>query len=295
MEILLWIGFAQSVFSATLFFFVKKEKSLSNRILSAWLIIIALEFVTTAIDISRGSNHLTNPFLIFNPLIYFYSRSLIFPGTRFKWWELWHFLPYLYIKVGAYLSGVQMAYNDFFVLDHDTWFKMSMGFISVLSFFGYSIASLIMVHRHRMSLKNRFSTIDSRITLGWLLFVIIFYMSFLVLAYLLGLIDVLTRIATHAQTVTYAFTLGLVYVFSFYGLLQDQIYSWDLIEKPEKYKNPRLTGDAIQQSIQELEMFFQREKPYLDSSLTINMVSDRLGLSRHALTEVLNSGLKKNF
>jgi AraC-like DNA-binding protein len=295
MEILLWIGFAQSLFSATLFLLFKKEKSLSNHILSAWLFIIALEFLSTALDQTFGKWHMTNPFLIFNPLIYFYSKSLINPGLKLKWKQLWHVAPYLFVKTEAYIAGIQLNFNDFFTIDASTWFKIIYGSISVLSFIGYSIPSLVIIHRYRINIKNEFSTIDRKITLGWLLFVIIFYMIFMVTSYLLGMIKIFTHSTTYALLITYAFLLVMVYIFSFYGLLQQQIYALGLGLKDDKYKNPRLNHDIINELKEKLTALFNEKKPYLNSDLTVYIVSDQLNISRHTLTEVLNTGLGKNF
>jgi AraC-like DNA-binding protein len=295
MEVLLWIGFAQALFSGILFVFVKKDNSLANKILIAWLFIIAFEFLTTGIDISLGSNHLTNPFLIFNPLIYFYSKSLINPNYKLKWWQIWHIIPYLFIKTGAYISNIPLSPNDFFAIDSSTWFKMTYGVISVISFIGYSVASLINVHRHRINLKNEFSTIDRKITLGWLLFVIIFYMTFMSIAYILGIVNIIIRISTYAQLVTFAFLLALMYIFSFYGLLQGQIYAQEETGSPDYYKNPRLTTIEKQRIRKILEDYFKKEKPYLNSELTITNLSGQLKLSRHTLTELLNTEIGKNF
>lgn len=295
MEILLWIGFSQSFFSAILFLFVKKDNSLANKILTAWLFIIAFEFLITGIDSSMGKNHLTNPYLIFNPLIYFYSKSLIKPDLKLRWWQLWHIIPYLFVRIGAYISDIQFAPEEFFTIDGSTWFKIIMSLMSVVSFIGYSILSIINVHRHRVNLKNEFSTINSKITLGWLLFVIIFYMSFMTMAYLLGIINIITHIATYSQLITFSYLLVLVYIFSFYGLLQKQIYPKDEIDKSDKYKNPRLSKQERRKIREKLENYFSKEKPYLDSELTINNVSDYLELSRHSLTEVLNIEIGKNF
>lgn len=295
MEVLLWIGFAQALFSGILFVFVKKDNSLSNKILTAWLFIIAFEFLTTGIDISLGKNHITNPFLIFNPLIYFYSKSLINPSYKLKWWQIWHIVPYLFIKIGAYISNIPLTPSAFFAIDSSTWFKMTYGVISVISFIGYSVISLINVHRHKINLKNEFSTIDRKITLGWLLFVIIFYMTLMSIAYILGIVNIVTQIATYALLVTFAFLLALIYIFSFYGLLQGQIYAKDMIGSSDIYKHPRLTAGVKQKIRKILEDHFRMEKPYLNSELTITNLSHQLNLSRHTLTELLNTEIGKNF
>jgi AraC-like DNA-binding protein len=295
MEILLWIGCAQSLFSATLFLLIKKEKSLSNKLLSAWLFLFAFEFLTTALAHTYGKHYLTNPFLVFNPLLYFYSRSLITPNLKLKWFQLWHVLPYFFIKIGSWITGFQSTHLDVFIISRENWFIAIYSLLSLVSFFAYSIVSLLVVHRYRMNLRNEFSTINSKITLGWLIFVIIFYMTFMVTAYILGFIEVFSHIETFAVFMTYFFLLVMVYFFSFYGLLQEQIYAQFAPDKQDLYKNPRLTSEMIVAEIQRLTSYFRKEKPYLNSELTIYNLSDKLALSRHMLTEILNRGTGKNF
>ena len=149
-----------------------------------------------------------------------------------------HIIPYIFIKVGAYISGIQLLPNDFFVIDSSTWFKMSYGAISVISFIGYSIPSLVNVHRHRINLKNEYSTIDRKITLGWLLFVIIFYMSFITIAYLLGIINIVTQISTDSQLVSFSFLLCWFMGFRFTECCRVS-FICKIKGKPENYKNPR--------------------------------------------------------
>jgi AraC-like DNA-binding protein len=294
MIVLLWIGAAQSIFSAIIFLLLKKDNSLANKILTAWMFIFAFEYLTTGIDFTTGINHLTNPFLIFNPLIYFYSKALINPGYKLKWYQIWHVIPYLFVKIGAYIWGVEFTPEEFFRIDHSTWFKVVVSLMSAASFIGYSIPSLMNVHRYRINLKNVFSTLNSKITLSWLLVVIVFYMSFMIIAYTLGIINIVTSITTYSQMVSFAFLLVLVYIFSFYGLLQGQLFGQVAPEK-EKYKSPRLTAEERRKIRKLLEDYFLREKPYLNSELTIGDVSDKLKLSRHTLTEVLNMEIGKNF
>ena len=297
MEVLVWIGFAQSMFSGIILLFVKKEQSLSDKLLTVWLFISAFEFLTLGIDLSRGFIHLSNPFLIFNPLLYFYSKSMIQPNLKLKWIDLLHVLPYFFLKIGSYVFNIELSITDFFNIDNSTWFKMTYGVISILSFIGYSIPSLINVHRHRINLQNEFSTIDSKITLGWLLFVIVFYMIFIITAYLLGIIQITTQVYTYSQLVTFAFLLTMIYIFSFYGLLQEKIYpepagNGNAIDE---YKFPRLNADEKASIKNTLIHFFDDEKPYLISDLTISMVSQKLNILRHTLTEVLNTEIGKNF
>ncbi len=298
MEVLVWVGFSQSLFSGFIMAFVKKDQSTSNRLLTAWFFISALEFLRVGIDSPGAGIHLSNPFLIFNPLIYFYSKSLIKPGIKLKLYQLIHVLPYLLLTIGAYVLDIRFRNIHFFSIDSSTWFKIVFGITSVISFVGYSIPSLINIHRYRINLKNEYSTLDRQITLGWLLFVIIYYMIFMITAYTLGIIHVITHEYMYSILVTFSLLMTLIYIFSFYGLLQERIYPLVSVEeelKPENYKNPRLEEEEKQKIKKELESYFVKNKPYFDSRLTITMVSQKLGMPRHKLTEVLNTEIGKNF
>ena len=298
MEVLTWVGFSQSLFSGFILSFVKKDQSISNRLLAAWFFISALEFLLAGLDTRTGSIYLSNPFLIFNPLIYFYSKSLIKHNLKLRWYHTFHILPYLLLTVGAYSLNIRFTNIHFFSIDSSTWFKVIFGLTSVFSFIAYSVPTVINIHRYRINLKNEYSTLDRQITLGWLLFVIIYYMVFMITAYTLGLVHIITHEVTYSILVTFSFLLTLIYIFSFYGLLQGRIYP--VIEneeerKQEIYKNPRLEPEEKRKIREALETFFQQEKPYLDSRLTITMVSASLGVARHKLTEVLNTDIGKNF
>jgi hypothetical protein len=49
MNTLAWIGFTQSLFAAVLMF-TKKNSSLPDKILSGWLTLLAIEFLTCGLD-----------------------------------------------------------------------------------------------------------------------------------------------------------------------------------------------------------------------------------------------------
>jgi len=123
-------------------------------------------------------------------------------------------------------------------------------------------------------------------------------MVFMITAYTLGLVHIITHEVMYSILVTFSFLLTLIYIFSFYGLLQERIYP--VIEneeerKPEIYKNPRLEVTEKKKIREALENYFIKNNPYLDPRLTITMVSKQLDIPRHKLTEVLNTGIGKNF
>lgn len=71
MEVIAWIGFSQALF-AGLIVAAKKGRSTADNILSAWLILMAIEFGTYGIteQLAGSLPLLSNPFLLFNPALY---------------------------------------------------------------------------------------------------------------------------------------------------------------------------------------------------------------------------------
>jgi AraC-like DNA-binding protein len=67
------------------------------------------------------------------------------------------------------------------------------------------------------------------------------------------------------------------------------------VQKERRYEKSGLKESDARNYLQALERYMRDEKPYLDSELTIVTVSERLGIPRHYLTQVINEYLNKNF
>ena len=95
MEILSWIGVALGLFSGVLVV-TKKNNSVADKLLAGWLFLLAIEFLTSAIDYDQfGYPLMSNSFLLMNPAFYLYVRSLVVRNYRLRWVHLLHLLPYL--------------------------------------------------------------------------------------------------------------------------------------------------------------------------------------------------------
>ncbi|MHB9057078.1 MAG: hypothetical protein ACYC2P_13185, partial [Paludibacteraceae bacterium] len=84
METIAWIGFAQGLFVAIMMF-SKREQTLSDRVLSLWLLLLAFGFLICALDFKiYGFPLLSSSFLLFNPALFIYICSLVVKGFRLK-------------------------------------------------------------------------------------------------------------------------------------------------------------------------------------------------------------------
>ena len=188
MKTLIWIGFCQSLFAAILMF-TKKESSVSDKILSGWLILLSADFLSCGLNYEIFSKPLlSSSFLLFNPALYLYVKSLTRPKFTLKWIQVLHLLPFIAFEIYAYIIKQSFSLDTFFVKDDNYIFRLIFGSATIISWLVYNPLSLILVHKHRMHLRNELSNIEKNENLGWVLAVAIFYVVYCILAFLITVI-----------------------------------------------------------------------------------------------------------
>lgn len=303
MEIISWVGLSQSLFAVVLML-AKKNRHLPDLILTVWLFFVAFDFTGQIAGTSKNIILQSNIFLIYNPLLYFYAVSLTRKQFKITEKHFLHIIPFIAFLVSNLLFSPQISITDFWMRDQYFIYRISYSFIALVSFFSYSIFTIIIVHKHRMNLKNEFSSIERNKNLGWLLFVLVFYVSYNTLIVIFVMIKFFSSYQIYPLVFSSASLLFLSYAFGFYGLKQKAIYQEqkspfqiknDKNTPKAKYQNSRLKEGEKQEIKNNLLKLMEKEKPYLDGELTISMLAGQLKVSRHVLTEILNNELHKNF
>lgn len=294
---LIWIGFSQSLFVAILMF-TKKESSLPDKVLSGFLTLLSIEFLTCGVDyFAYNEPLLSSSFLLFNPALYIYINSLTRSNFKLHPWQLLHLLPFIGFEITAYLLHEPLALETYFFSDKQLLFRILFGIANVVSWLVYNPLSLILVHRHRMHLRNEKSTIGTNENLSWILFVSIFYVVFCILSVVFALL-----IFTHTihplspHFFNYSMLLVLIYVFGFYGLRQ-QTLSFELLnQRPATpYLHSTLTEDLKLAIAAKIKQYTEQEKPWLHSDFNMDALSAAVSIPKYQLTEVLNSHMGFNF
>lgn len=298
METLAWIGFTQSLFAATILL-TKRNRSIADQLLSGWLYLLSIEFFTCAIDYTLfGQPLLSSSFLLFNPALYLYIKSLTKENFKLKYTQLLHLLPFVFFEAATYLIFEEGSLHNFFIVDQTHWFRMAFAAANIVSWALYNTQSVLLVHKHRKGLVDEFSSIEKNKRLGWLLFLVVFYNLYCLVAVLAGITTIFFRVIPELPHIyNYSALLALVYILGFYGLLQEAIYKTKNEETPgEELPAMPLLSEARSQEIKNRILeYFAREKPYLKPELNMGILSDELKIPKHHLTEVLNSVIGKNF
>lgn len=305
MEILSWIGVALGLFTGVLMV-TKKDNSLSDRLLSGWLFLLGIEFLSAGIDYDQfGYPLMSNAFLLMNPAFFLYVRSQVDPGFRLKWLQLLHLLPYLAFEIAAYILKEPLEFQNFLKPTGYFFFRLPFGAISLLSWALYNGSGILIVLRHRKAIGNEFSNPVKGRSAAWILFILLLYMFICFVASIMGLVTIM---GNAPEQLPHFFTqislLVLIFLLAFYGLRQERIrdvFYPEVSGYPEKenlsggYKKTHLSQERKEEIQQQLIHYFEREKPYLDPNLNMDLLSSALQIPKHHLTEVLNTRIGRNF
>jgi AraC-like DNA-binding protein len=319
LTLFLLLGIAQGLFLALLLA-TRRENAAANRVLAGAMVAFA---VFLAEVVLYASDHFRSvPFLIgisqpviylFGPAIYLYARTVSGGPERPGRHALLHLLPaaavflYLlpfYLKSGAdKIAFVEALMRNGAPFDVQIiqWLKLPHGAAYTLVTFG-------VLARYRRRLEENFSTLD-RINLSWLRHVLIGVMltwAVAIVHFGLGLagVQILDADLSPASLVL----VVIVYMIGILGLRQPDVFwpqeSVDFKEKSPKevslltsakYRKSGLDPAKAVSLEKALLALMEEHKPHEDSGLTLQNLSDRLGVSLHNLSEVINARLGMSF
>lgn len=297
MNTIAWIGFSQGLFAAILMF-TKKESSVSDKILSGWLFLLGFEFLTCGLDYEIYRQPLlSSSFLLFNPALYLYVKSLTKAGFRLRYIQLLHLLPFIVFEITAYILKEPLSLQSYFNNEGNYIYRMFFASATITSWTVYNPLSLILVHKHRISLQNEKSNIEKNEKLGWLLGLSIFYVVYCIVAFMLTVFvygTSLNPLTPHIYN--YSVLLFVIYVLSFYGLRQQQLKP-DFQQKTngEHYRNSQMTPEKRREICGKITAFIEQKKAYLDPELNMDTLSAAIKIPKYQITEALNTETGKNF
>ncbi len=305
-EPVLYIGTTQSFF-AGLLIATKKPTTTANRVMAAWLFMICIEMIFALLN-SKVIEMYSFPFITFTygPLLYLYISFMTTPGRKFNPVELIHFVPFVVFFTVSVVFRSEPLVRDlrgFFEPDKLMPLRMVYSVSFFLSITTYSILSFIKIKKHQSNLMDLTSFTSQRITLNWLKVLAISFYVVYVIVFILGGLKILGNyIPFDPYFVVFAFIALFSMVYSFYGIKQPVIFGEVLHnerngekKEAEKYSRSGLKDEQAEEYLTILLDYMESEKPYLDGNLTIHDLSQKTGISRHYITQVLNEIYGKNF
>lgn len=86
-----------------------------------------------------------------------------------------------------------------------------------------------------------------------------------------------------------------IYLTSFRVIRQSGFFKQANLTEQQKYKNSTLTQAQQNETLEKLKQVMLAEKPFLQSNFSLPQLADRLKLSVHLVSQVINEGLGKSF
>ncbi len=310
LEPVLYIGIAQSIFGG-LVIATRKPQLPADRILSAWLFLIALEMILSLLKIT-WLEHLPYeiPFLVlpltFGPFLFLYVRTLISESLTNRWSDLIHFAPFIIFLGLAFLFRTDIGLD----IRLPVWAnpsKLAKVIYEILlfsSFTTYSILAYILLTRHRKAIREEFSYSSGKITLTWLLFLsITVYASYALTFLSAGIQMFVIHLPFDPKIFSFIGLTLISFAFSFYGHQQSGIYhgrkpailELPMEENPGKYAKSGLSQDELIAITESLQKLMETDQLFTNPELTLADVSEKLAIPRHHLTQAINTVLNKNF
>ena len=307
--ILIITSLAHSAF-VVLFLFLKKEHQQTR---GKWLLLLLLslfwlqlEFLSVrwpydvGLSLFYGTRH--GSWLLVGPLFYYYLKSLI--GKKVERHEYVYLIPFLLFTVllplflQDFLSFRQVHYGMLTPFDRrpdaiDFWQYVYSGvFVGQFFYlFYFLLEGKSLIDKYRKSLKQYYSQLESGkvqlLHILWFGMLLILIMSTLFL-FILFFTEIYRRHLDYLYVIP---TSVLVYALSYrvFGV------SLPAPENAAKYQKSGLKKEDAALLKQQLGRVISDEKLFLRKGLKLNELAEKLEVSNHQLSEVLNQHLQISF
>ncbi len=307
--ILLVILIFQLFFIAIFLLRNKKGKRLTNRLLGLFFLMIAINLLDLFFAIHELYAYYIyialadDGFMFaFGPLIFLYTKSVVYKDYKFQKKDLGHFLLFFVVTLFLLLTPLfntktaQLRLMDSVQQFDVPWVinmvLILMNFHALLYlFFSYSI-----LRKYRNRMKELYATLEA-LDLNWLKFTLDSLLVVLIIGFFHHLIPVVYS-GAFIRVSMVVFIVFLLY-FSNRVILtaMNQSTFFEGIANPKfrKYEQSNLTQSDLAKYANQLEMYMQNAKPYLDPNISLKQMAAHLQLSPRLTSQIINQSFKQNF
>lgn len=284
----------------------KNANSNAARMLGTLMISVSFFYFTTAgfileeLNIVFLTSNIVYGLLLFmNPFFYLYTQALTVINFKFDRKALVHFIPaFVFLPLGIIASNTDLLKMETIRLVSTSLYNLQVVV--------YSILMIVLLVRHSSNIKYYFSFSEG-VNLNWLKVFVGLYIVISSLDLLVFYVD-----NTVAWRLFYYILMVLFFNFlGFFGVYQPDIYGEDdkeiesepikdeSVDKDELEKLTKassgLTEERKESLMNEILEIMAKERPYLDSKLTIFELSRKLNINKTYISRVINDETHENF
>ena len=310
-DLILVMSIAQYLLLALLLESTRTRQDSSSHLLGLLLLLNAMKSADTLLIWSDPLRHMVlawEPGILFlgslaywleGPLLYGYVSSILYRDFRFRWRHLIHLIPaaiaMLMLSWHYYLQPTatqrEMMGDLAFMWSPLMDSMVTLRNLSIILYGGWCLWEL---RRYRRLLQENYANIEAR-QRNWLT---AFVSGFVIIA--------MWMLAVHAIGANIDYSLAnilgvcsnyfhffFVNALVFFSLRYTHLF--DGINQPEAHETATEAAAFKDEQITRIEHFMQREKPFLDANINIELMAKRLSLPERTLSRILNQHFGKNF
>jgi AraC-like DNA-binding protein len=237
------------------------------------------------------------------PALYLSVSHYISLEKTFKKLEYLHFLPTLilfpFVLYTIFMSSkekLEIIRNP--ILPGNFEFDW-ITYVLILQILIYIYFAFYKIHKHQKNIRL-FTSNTSEISLNWLKNALIGILL-MVFLWIIEIQFYENILITKISGIGYF--IG-VYVIAYYAFRQEEIYPFkekekqeikEIIEETPSSKSQRISEDELKILKSKLILIMSTEKHYLDETLSLPKLAEKVKISIHNLSFVLNEGFNENF
>lgn len=267
-----------------------KEKGLKNRTLALYLLLFTVEilyFIIVTSGETKYSAYLIGRFyfslgFIYGPLLWFHFKSIIDNKKQLIFKDLWHFLPLLLLNI--YMLDIILMPN----IERITYlnslenFQNRIIYINMFRVLHQTIYAFLLVRIVWLS-KNKVE-VNKKFYLGGIAVIYIVTTT---------VITLLVLFANSWKDFSSYYVISILFVFIIGSVLFIDPTFFRTIK--EKYQGSYLDENNMKLILSQIEHEFSINKIYLNNSLSLDVLSSKLEVKPHHISQTLSELMKENF
>ena len=303
----------------SIFLFSKKVNHTANLVLAVAMIALSIDVFHSAYIIFgyyKDFPHFIGityafPFL-YGPIFYLYAKLIGTNSNYFNPKYYLHFIPFILVVIYGIIF-VYLKSSEFkFALIRNELAEPLPG-LQIISFLKpvhgiiYVIITIQVVRFYNKKIRNSYSNIE-RINLNWLLHLTVGLSVVWGIVVLTFIVRAFSTKDINMDQFIYMSASVLIYSIGYLSLRQPQIFQpavQELNAEPNQdskiktegvsYQKSGLSNTEAQNYLKNLLKVMETDKLYLNSDLTLRELAEKLSMSPHNLSEILNTRLNQNF
>jgi AraC-like DNA-binding protein len=307
----MFLGVIQGLYLAAFFFQSKKGNRQANLFFGVLLLAFSLGIAEIVLcytnymfrvlwltDFAEPTN------LLYAPCLFLSHKAYI--EGKIKKIDYWHFAPFLiyfiYMCITSYPLSNELKYNGYLNAYHPNLPKLEAeGFlptswyiirkytneIMLTQMFIYSIWGIWQIKSEADKIETSIWSNQNE-KLKWLRRTQLYFIA----SYLLLLICKLLFRNDLGDHIVGSFIAVVIYIVSFAIMARSAFFDSN---QARKYEKSSLTDDSRNANLIKLEQIIETEKPHLNSNFSLSILSKKMGLSTHHLSQILNESLGQTF